>query len=371
MWRISAETRTYDWGSRTAIPEFLGSQPTGEPIAELWFGTHPLGMSHLIDDARPLASVAGDLPIMLKVLAPAQPLSIQVHPSNALAAAGFAAENDAEIPLADGARDFKDPHHKPEMVYALERFDTLLGVRPVEEIEALLGPLDQLPLAKELLDRATGGSLAVVEHVLSDPPGSDAVHDFVAACAAQPTSSDVDRGYATVAEAAAVHPGDPGVVLALLLNRVTLEPGEAAFVGPGLIHAHLSGLCLEVMTSSDNVFRAGLTTKRVNAAGVLESLTAGAPEGSPRVEAARAGSTDVFAPEIDGSALFALSVSRDGDRLPGAGARILLCVDGDVDVTAQGGDSLRLVRGQAAFASAADGSLSVAGAGALAQAYVP
>jgi len=322
-----------------------------------------------VDDGRPLTDIAGDLPFMLKVLAPAEPLSIQVHPSNAIAEVGFAAENAAGVPLADGARDFKDPHHKPEMVYALERFDTLLGVRPVGEIEALLTALD-LPLAKELLAHVGDGSIAVVEHLLSDPPPADVVTEFVAACAAQPASADVGRGYATVVEAAAVHPGDPGLVLAVLLNRVTLEPGEAAFVGPGLIHAHFSGLCLEVMVSSDNVFRAGLTTKRVNAAGVLESLAVDA-SGSARVDAVRAGHAEVFAPELDGATLFALSVSRDGGPLPGTGSRILLCVGGAVDITADGGGTLHLVRGQAAYASADDGDLTVVGAGTLAQAYVP
>jgi mannose-6-phosphate isomerase len=326
-------------------------------------------MSHL-DDTRPLVSVAGELPFMLKVLAPAQPLSIQVHPSHAMAEAGFAAENAAGVPLNDPSRDFKDQNHKPEMVYALERFDTLLGVRPIEEISALLAPLD-LPLTKELLDRVPEGPRAVLEHVLSEPPAADSVDAFVAACATRTDADDVGRAYATVVEAGAVHPGDPGVVLALLLNRVTLEPGEAAFVGPGLVHAHFSGLCLEVMAASDNVFRAGLTTKKVNAAGVLESLTVD-DGGGVRIGGVRVGDgTEVFAPDLDGETMFALSVSRAGDTLPGLGHRILLCVDGEVSVTADDGSVLPLARGQAAFASADDGRLAISGDGTLAQAYVP
>lgn len=370
MWRISAETRTYAWGSRTAIPDFLGVEPTGDPTAELWFGTHPLGTSRLDDNAGPLTAVAGDLPFMLKVLAPAEPLSIQVHPSNEMATVGFAAENSAGVPLTDGSRDFKDPHHKPEMVYALTRFDTLLGVRPIEDIMALLSPLD-LPLAKELLDQAAAGRLAVVQHLLAERPDAEAVDDFVAACAAQPPGADIGRGYATVAEAARVHPSDPGLVLALLLNRVTLEPGEAAFIGPGLIHAHLQGLCLEVMVSSDNVFRAGMTTKRVNAEGVLESLGVEQPD-SVRIPAERVGrSTDVYAPELADTVLFALAISRGDDDLPGRGARILLCLDGSVEVTSGAGESVQLARGQAAFAAEADGDLAVSGSGTVAQAYVP
>jgi mannose-6-phosphate isomerase len=370
MWRISGEARTYDWGSLTAIPEFVGVPATDKPFAELWFGTHPLGVSHLWADDRPLTSVAGDLPFMLKVLAPAKPLSIQVHPSNEMAEAGFAAENAAGVELSDPTRDFKDPHHKPEMVYALTRFDTLLGIRPIEDILELLTSLD-VPLAKELLAHVPEGRLAVVQHLLSAPPTGPEVDEFVAACAALPAGADIERGYATVVEAARVHPGDPGLVLALLLNRVTLEPGEAAFVAPGLIHAHVSGLCLEVMTSSDNVFRGGMTTKRVNAAGVLDSLGVEQPE-SVMVDVDRVGATtEVFAPDVDGSALFALAIAHAGNELPGTGSRILLCIDGEVSVVSAGGESVDLARGQAAFAADADGALSVTGSGTVAQAYVP
>ena len=45
MFRLGAAVQNYDWGSLTAIPEFLGEPPSGQPVAELWFGTHPLGAS--------------------------------------------------------------------------------------------------------------------------------------------------------------------------------------------------------------------------------------------------------------------------------------------------------------------------------------
>jgi mannose-6-phosphate isomerase len=155
----------------------------------------------------------------------------------------------------------------------------------------------------------------------------------------------------------------------LLLSRLTIEPGQSAFIGPGLIHAHLRGLCLEVMASSDNVFRAGLTTKRVNAQGVLASLDA-ADGGNAGIEPTRVGAaTEVFEPA---GGHFALSITRGSEsRLPGAGDRILLCLDGAVEVVSESGDRVSLVRGQAAFASADDGGLELRGSGTTAQAYVP
>lgn len=371
MFRLGAAVQNYDWGSLTAIPEFLGVSPAGRPVAELWYGTHPLGASTIetSDGTQALVDQVDDLPFMLKVLAPAQPLSIQVHPANELAETGFAAEEAAGIPLSDAARDYRDPRHKPEMVYALTPFETLVGLRPVDESVRLLAALD-VPIAKSLLDRSSNGSLAMVEHVLTADIDSAAVDEFVEACTAQlDAGADAQRGYLTVVEAARIHPSDRGLIVALLLNRVTIRPGEAAFIGPGLIHAHLSGLCLEVMASSDNVFRAGLTTKRVNAEGVLASLEVADGDGAGVAPIRVGAATNVFEPA---GGLFALSITHGGEkRLPGAGHRILLCLDGAVDVVAESGPELSLAKGQAAFASADDGVLEVRGAGTTAQAYRP
>jgi mannose-6-phosphate isomerase len=371
MFRLRAAVQNYDWGSLTAIPEFLGEPASGQPVAELWFGTHRLGASTVEtgNGPRALADQVGELPFMLKVLAPAQPLSIQVHPASDLAESGFAAEEAAGLALSDAGRDYKDPHHKPEMIYALAPFETLVGLRPLDEAEQLLSSLD-VPIAKSLLDRSADGVLAMGEHVLTSQVDRDAVDEFVEECAAQlAAGADVRRGYLTVVEAARIHPSDPGVVLALLLNRLTIEPGRSAFIRPGLIHAHLSGLCLEVMASSDNVFRAGLSTKRVNVQGVLASLEA--PDGGDaKIEPTRiSAATEVLEPA---GGLFALSITRGSEsRLPGAGHRILLCLDGAVDVVSDSGDHVPLVQGQAAFASADDGALELRGSGTTAQAYVP
>jgi mannose-6-phosphate isomerase len=366
MWRISGVPRAYDWGSTSALQSFVDLEPTGEPLAELWFGTHALGLSSASTDAGdiPLTDVAGELSFMLKILAPDQPLSIQVHPSRELAERGFADENASGTAPADPMRDYKDPYDKPEMVYALSSFETLLGLRPLQEIRDLLTPL-QVSLAKHMLEYAADGRLSVLKYVLSSPPNPDEVGELVDACLGQ-LSADIGRGYATVVEAANVHPGDPGLALALLMNRVTLEPGEAAFIGPGLLHAHLSGLCLEVMASSDNVLRAGLTTKKVNRDGVLNSLDAVPPTS---VHVSRFDdSTEVLSP---GSNLFALSVTHGAsDLLPGTGQRILLCIDGSIEIVDRRGASITLSRGQAAFADADDGELSTRGSGTTAQAFV-
>ena len=65
----------------------------------------------------------------------------------------------------------------------------------------------------------------------------------------------------------ALHPGDVGIVVTLLLQPLTVpEPGQAVYAPAGRLHAYLGGLGVEVMANSDNVVRAGLTTKQIDRA---------------------------------------------------------------------------------------------------------
>jgi mannose-6-phosphate isomerase len=53
--RISGVTKNYDWGSRDLVPNFFGLERPSQPIAEIWFGTHPLGESETIADSKSLS----------------------------------------------------------------------------------------------------------------------------------------------------------------------------------------------------------------------------------------------------------------------------------------------------------------------------
>src|SRR5689334_16705463 len=122
MHRLRNGVKNYDWGSTDAIPQFIGSGTAAEPIAEMWIGTHPLSPSAVVDDdghETPLTEVAGELPFMVKLLAAARPLSLQVHPSRSQAEVGYGREQELGVPLNAPERVYKDQNHKPEMVYAL------------------------------------------------------------------------------------------------------------------------------------------------------------------------------------------------------------------------------------------------------------
>ncbi|MBK5218131.1 MAG: mannose-6-phosphate isomerase, class I, partial [Propionibacteriales bacterium] len=141
MYRLINQAQGYVWGSTSTIPNFLGGDTSGEPVAEVWMGTHALAPSTVEaehGERLPLTEVAGELPFLMKILAADKPLSLQVHPSRALAEAGFAAEEAQGIALDAPNRSYKDPHHKPEMAYALTTFDSLVGFRPTAEILRVL-----------------------------------------------------------------------------------------------------------------------------------------------------------------------------------------------------------------------------------------
>lgn len=379
MRRLQSPRRTYDWGSLLEIPRFMGEQISAEPVAEVWMGTHPLAPSGLADDDRTLRDLVGDLPFMLKILAADRPLSLQVHPDENLAREGFRAEEAQGIPLDAPHRVFKDPHPKPEMVLALSTFDTLVGFRPTAEILRVLGALPTdltRHLADDLrCDPGFAGIVRLVERLVTDPPTPEQVNEVVRWCVVGLDQRlDVKRALQTAVEVNEHHRGDVGVIISLFLNRLTLQPGEAAYLGTGIIHAHLRGMCLEVMVSSDNVMRAGLTSKHLDPQGLVRCLAEGMSKVA-RVEPVQFGeSTDLFVP---GRREFALSMTQvsgadvDGVHLPDEGRRIIVCTGGEVEVVNAAGDRLLLRRGDAVFADGDDGAVAALGTGEVAQAYTP
>ena len=239
--RITGVVQHYDWGDLTAIPELLGVSGDGQPWAELWFGTHPGGPSST--DEGPLHDISGDLTYLLKVLAAGEPLSIQTHPTSAQAAAGFAREDAAGLARDAPERIYRDPSPKPELLCALTPFEAVCGFKPFDETLAWFVAEGWDELAEHL----AAGPDAYLRWALDDGP-----HRLP------------DGTPAWAQRIASRHPGDGGVLVALLLNHVILQPGEAIYLRAGILHAYLLGTGVEVMANSDNVVRGGLTNKHVD-----------------------------------------------------------------------------------------------------------
>ncbi|HJF13760.1 MAG TPA: mannose-6-phosphate isomerase, class I [Enteractinococcus helveticum] len=286
LYPLTAPIKDYAWGSTTLLPELTGAPASNTPQAEMWFGTHPTTPT-LLADGTALAELV-DLPYLVKLLAAAQPLSIQAHPTIEHAKAGFAAENAAGIELSDPRRTYRDANHKPEMLVALSDFTAMTGFRDPDSaagtFEQIAQMVDNTELTGVLTAMAEGlraGELIAVFGQLVDPDGPFWQPDgFTAEIFAAVQRSGTDDKYLVNAhEAAVIHPNDPGALVTLLMNLITLAPGEALFIPSGTIHAYVAGLGLEVMATSDNVIRGGLTVKHVDVAelGKVVDFTPGAP----------------------------------------------------------------------------------------------
>lgn len=262
MRHVKGTVQHYPWGDVAAIPGLLGLPPQGGPWAELWFGTHPAAPSYL-DSGAMLESVTGELPYLLKVLAAAQPLSLQVHPSAQQARSGFARENAAGVALTSPQRNYRDDRHKPELICALTRFEAVCGIAPLDETDALLAALGA-PAASLRSILGHGGADGAIGLLLHERPD---LSDLLAAAAGHP-----DPRCRWLSRLGQIHPNDPSAAIVLILNYVCMEPGQAIYLGAGTMHAYLGGTGIEVMASSDNVLRCGLTDKYVDVDEVLRIL---------------------------------------------------------------------------------------------------
>ncbi|MEO8263332.1 MAG: mannose-6-phosphate isomerase, class I, partial [Pseudolysinimonas sp.] len=329
--------------------------------AEYWLGTHPGSPSRLTNGGSLAELVPQGLPFLLKVLAPETPISLQAHPSIAQAQAGFAREDAAGIAIDAPERNYKDHNHKPEMVYALsDPFRALAGFRPVAETRAVL---KGVPAAAPLLDRLSGDDALrdTFAWLLSGAP------EVAALTAAVSAVQEAGPSWESVRRLAQYYAGDPGIPISLLLHTVTLAPGEAIYLPAGNIHAYLHGVGVELLASSDNVLRGGLTPKHVDVAGLLDILDfRPLPPPYLRPEVVSPG-VAVFRPDV---ADFVLTVVRpDAARagvdvaIPGGGPAIAFLTSGAV--TLDGAEaSHTLNQGGAAYISG-EKSLHVRGDGLL------
>ncbi|MFK4103615.1 mannose-6-phosphate isomerase, class I [Streptomyces sp. NPDC019531] len=347
MDRLDNTIRPYAWGSTTAIPELLGARPTGEPQAEMWMGAHPGAPSRTArgtlvevidaDPARELgeeavAKFGPRLPFLLKILAAGAPLSLQVHPNLAQAKEGYEDEERRGIPVDAGHRNYKDANHKPELICALTEFDGLCGFREPERAAELLDALgvDSLKPYVDLLHAhpEEAALREVLTAILTADPDEMAhtVTEAAAACAR------LGGDHAPYADIAHHYPGDPGVIAAVLLNYVRLQPGEALFLGAGIPHAYLNGLGVEIMANSDNVLRCGLTPKHVDVPELLRIVNFEAADpGVLRPEASPDGE-EVYETPIDEFRLsrYVLPEGAITHDLTRAIPQILLCTSGSV-----------------------------------------
>lgn len=377
----------YDWGSHDALTTLFGiPNPAGKPQAELWMGAHPNGCSEVVLAGRvqklstliesaPAAVLGeatqarfGSLPFLFKVLCAEKALSIQVHPSKAQAEVGFAREEAAGIPLKAANRNYKDPNHKPELVFALTPYQAMNGFRAIPAILALFERVKLPALAELVAALAASQNEAGLQHffhqllVLEGARKEEALAGLLAYAG----EHQDEETFALITNLAAQYPGDVGLFSPLLLNVVTLQPGQAMYLDACTPHAYVRGTGLEIMANSDNVLRAGLTPKYIDVAELLAS-TRCLPKPDHQI---------LLAPRMEGAVQhfevpvpdFTFSVYPAGEhQLTTASAEILFAIDEAV-ILKRGDDTLRLEKGQSAFIPAATGRYQLLAEGRVARA---
>ncbi|MGZ3419755.1 MAG: mannose-6-phosphate isomerase, class I [Polyangiales bacterium] len=338
----------YAWGSRSAIASLRGIEASERPEAELWMGAHPIAPSRVSGESL-LARIQRDpqntlgnkvfhafgarLPFLLKVLAAEAPLSLQAHPTAEQARQGCAREDDAGIPRTAAHRNYKDEDHKPELVCALSEFDALCGFRPLDEAQAIFDTLGGEALAP-LRERLRAGSMreAFAWLVALEDPSAVIAQTLEGRARLGHEFGDASRWVSLLAER---YPRDVGVTTSLLLNHVRLEPGEAIYLPAGNLHAYLQGVAVEIMASSDNVLRGGLTEKHVDVPELLSVLDFRTGPVSV-IRATREGAEEVWPTPAREFRLSRVTV-EGAVELETRGPEILLCTSGELAQIPRGG----------------------------------
>jgi mannose-6-phosphate isomerase len=384
--------RPYAWGSRTTIAELLGKPvPAPHPEAELWLGAHPGDPSKIVSpdgtersllavvDADPQGQLGARcaerwhdrLPFLLKILAADEPLSIQAHPSAAQAKAGYAAEEAAEIPRDAPNRNYPDPTAKPELVCALTEFHALAGFRNPHRTVQLLravqtpGVEPYVNLLAAQPDSAGLRALFTTWITLPQQALDELMPALLDACVEHVKAhGEFDLECRTILDLGETHPGDAGVLAALLLNRLVLGPGEAIYLPAGNLHAYLHGTAVEILANSDNILRGGLTPKHVDVPELLRVLDFGCGDMPvQRGTGERVALYPTEAPEFELSRLEWPQGDRAPQRIEQSGPQIMMCTKGSVRACGDDGVQLELVRGQSMWLAASDPAVTLEPAG--------
>ncbi|CAK8697245.1 unnamed protein product [Clavelina lepadiformis] len=372
---IQGAVQQYAWGkvgksSKVALlcanADLSFSLKDDEPYAELWMGAHPKapskligGDKNLLDFVKEYPGVLGEkvvsqfgvLPFLFKVLSVAKSLSIQAHPDKAL----------AEKLHVERPEVYRDSNHKPEMAIALTEFEALCGFRPVKEIVQFLEAVPELEavVGKVTADRLKAKCLNGVSDVasslkecfsnviLSEKHIREECLNTLVQRIEKMKEDNLNLEPVHGELLLRVHsqfPGDVGCFVIYFLNHILLSSGEAIFLGANVPHAYLSGDCIECMACSDNVVRAGLTPKLVDAStlcDMLEYLPTPAEDRKFQPKSSDYPFELVYDPPVKDFAVICIRVPSDHEKYAVKqhdSASILLCISGTASVAGIAGE---------------------------------
>jgi mannose-6-phosphate isomerase len=282
LFKLYNQIKHYEWGSMDLIPQFTGAQNKDmRPCAEMWMGTH-LSPSQVQQDGKMISltqAVGTELPFLFKLLAVEKPLSIQAHPNKTQAREGFDRENNAGIPIDSHERNYKDTNHKPEIICALSPFTMMAGFREAGNIYlSLKAFVSEVPQLKEiitpLMRALESDSIAIFFNVLFHITKSEREYlsAFITEREIPGTENLSTEQLGLMKDFAAQYPADAAVLSPLYLNVITIQKGQAVYIPDGILHSYIRGFGIELMSSSDNVLRGGLTPKHIDIVELMKIL---------------------------------------------------------------------------------------------------
>ncbi len=399
LYILDNSIQPYAWGSIDGISAFTGMQnETGTPMAELWMGAHPASSSRITAENRDGEPISLDsfigqnpeailgkqtarkfgnrLPFLFKVLSAGSPLSLQVHPTKQQAEAGFARDNAAGIPLGSPDRNYRDDNHKPEIIMAITPFIAMCGFRTVAETTSLFA-LSGIPalepilatlqisetytsFCKQLLDLSNIESAAVISAILKKARQIIAVS----------TDQIAVRAFTLVLDLAAYYPVDIGILAPLYLNVIDLAPGEALYLRAGIMHAYVRGTGLELMASSDNVLRGGLTPKHIDIPELLSILDP-APHTTAVIPPGKEAGVYRYRTESTEFELSRVTVDETEIIITSDYPAILIGADGKIGIKTETDEKAELAKGSTLFVAATGEKLVFSGKGTCYMASMP
>ncbi|MBY7894043.1 mannose-6-phosphate isomerase, class I [Vibrio fluvialis] len=398
LFKLENTIQNYAWGSKTAIQELFGVENSKqEAQAELWMGAHPNGcskvelngkkvlLSELIDSNKegflsPQTALSfGELPYLFKVLAADNALSIQVHPSKEEAEIGFAKEDRLGIDRKDPKRNYRDPNHKPELVYALTPYQAMNGFRNFSEIVSLFSRITEqisIPQVHDLVtqfeNNLTRSGLETFFVGILSLTGNhklEAIDGLLTFAHDNVEMATLGDEFALILELANTYPGDIGLFAPLILNVLTLQPGETMYLDARTPHAYLKGTGLEVMANSDNVLRAGLTPKHIDVEELAScTLFEEKPKDKLLVQPNLEGNKQSYVipvPDFE----FDCFIKAENDVVKVRSAEIVFAIDSEVEVNHLSGESLVLKKGESVFIPAYAKEYLLSSEGRIARVY--
>ena len=393
IYKMKNVIQDYAWGSSSAIPELLEYENKDRiPQAELWMGAHQRGTSRLIGEkgnislseyinenkeeilGEHISSLYGDLPFLFKVLAAGSPLSIQVHPDKKQAEEGFRKENERSVPLDAFNRNYKDDNHKPEIICALTPFGAMCGFRTYEKILANFQKVDLNIFRKEVKrfshNRTPEGLESFFNEIMSLDGEKKNLFINELVSKSENIKEDV---FEWVLKLYGKYPEDAAIAAPLYLNLLLLQPGQALYLSAGELHAYLDGMGMELMASSDNVLRGGLTPKYIDRDELKKILKfSGVDPNILEARKIKEGESTYFTPSEEFE-LTRIDLDKDSDYFieKNNKVQILFAVEGHVLFSSEKEKDLLLNKGESVFIPFNAGKWRLKGEAILYRAAVP